>query len=527
MRQALAAVLALAALAPRTAAAAPAEAEFVRLSLPVDGSLVEARFLDLDGDGDRDLALSLLPSAPGSRREVRLFAQGEDGLFPTQPGQTVRVPEDAIACALADVRAEPGKELVFLARGGAWSLSPTRPGYRDNVRRLATQDLLFQVPSPQKLNFWSYVVEREGGDLLLLPGGAGVALWGPRDAPAAEGADDYRSLADWGGDGRALGFSVKAPGALVVTSGGARVSLDTGESEGLFLREAPAAFAAMLQADAHYRAPALVDVDGDGRLDLLLRKDDALHVHLADGHGMPEEPTRQEPLPEWLAKPDTDLILHLADLDGDGDIDVLARQSPEHVRLEAATFTYFVLLNDGARLIPDQPHQVLRFEGNGTDSEITDVDGDGRADLVVTKYVLPTLTDLVTGFRLVRGAYVYLAGQGKDPFGRKPALRDEQSFTLESLQDALVVRRIPGDLSGDGVADLVEVDLTGRVVVRRIEQAGSREWRLSADSWKRFDLGADLSRLSIEDVNGDGLQDLVNPRSGALELVLSRRGGGR
>jgi hypothetical protein len=338
-------------------------------------------------------------------------------------------------------------------------------------------------------------------------------------------------LADWGGDGRAQRFSVKAPGALVVSGGGARVHIDTGEAEGLFLRDAPAAFAAMLEADAHYRAPALVDVDGDGRLDLLQRREDTLLVHLADEHGLPSEPTRREPLPEWLAKPDTDLILRLADLDGDGDIDLIARQSPEHVKLESATFTYFVLINDGSRLLPEQPQQVLRFEGSGTDSELTDVDGDGRADLVVTKYVLPTLTDLVTGFRLVRGAYVYLAGDGKDPFGRKPALRDEQSFTLESLQDALVVRRIPGDLSGDGVADLVEVDLTGRVVVRRIERTGGRfggsEWTLPDDAWKRFDLGADLSELQLQDVNGDGLIDLVNPRAGALELVLSRRGGGR
>ena len=513
------------------ASRAAAETEFVHISLPVDGTLVEERFLDLDGDGDLDLALSLQPSAPGSRREVRLFAQGEDGLFPTMPGQTIRVPEDAIVCALADVRAEPGKELVFLSRVGAFSYSPTRPGFRDNLRRLATQDLLFQVPSPRALNFWSYVIERPGGDLLLLPGGAGAALWGPRAEPPAEGGDDYSKLADWGGDERALGFSAKAPGAVVVSNAGARVRLDSRESDGLFLRETPSAFAAMLDAEAHYRAPALVDVDGDGRRDVLLRRENTLLVHLADDHGVPEQPTRAEPLPEWLAKPDTDLIVRLADLDGDGDVDLIARQSPEHVKLEATTFTYFVMLNDGERLLPGQPQQVLRFEGSGTDSELTDVDGDGRADLVVTKYVLPTLTDLVTGFRLVRGAYVYLAGEGDDPFGRKPALRDEQSFTLESLQDALVVRRIPGDLSGDGVADLVEVDLTGRVVVRRIEQGsgrfGGNEWRLPEDTWKRFDLGADLSRLQLLDLNGDGLIDLVNPRPGALELVLSRRGGSR
>jgi len=511
------------------AAAGEVEHEFARVTIPVDGSVAEARIGDVDGDGRRDLLLSVLPSAPGSRREIRVFLQGADGLLPAMPSQAVKVQEDVIVCGLADVRAEPGRELLFLTRSGAFSYSLTLPGFRDNIRRLATLDLLFQVPSPRALNFWSYSIERPGGDLLLLPGSANVSIWGPRAQPdpdASAPADDYELLASLGGDERAQLFSVKAPGAVTLSSAGARVKLDTGDEQGLFLGEAAAAFAAMLQADAHYRAPALVDVDGDGRRDLLLRRDDTLHVHLAGPTGPPAQPTRSEPLPDWLAKPDTDLILRPVDLDGDGDTDLLARVAPKDTRLEQATFNYFVLLNDGRRLLPDQPDQVLRFEATGTESELTDVDGDGRADLVVTKYVLPSLADIVTGFRLERSAYVYLADGDKDPFTRKPVLRDEQAFTLESLQDALVLRRIPGDFSGDGVADLVEIDLTGRVVVRRIlheEGAfGGAGWSLHPDAWKRFDLGADVARLQLEDINGDGLTDLLNPRDGAVELALSR-----
>ena len=516
-------------LAARAAGAETEMVDFTRLSLPVAGTILEARFLDMDGDGDVDLALSVLPSAPGSRREVRLFAQGPDHLFPTAPTQVAKVQDDVITCGFADVRADPGRELVFLSRTGAFSYSPTKPGYRDNIRRLATHDLLFQVPPPNELNFWSYVIERKGGDLLLLPGSASISLWGPRTDPAPDGVEeDYRLLGDWGGDERAQLFSVKSPGAVVVAGGGGRVRIDTGDSDGLFLGQAPVAFSAMLEADAHYRAPALVDVDGDGRVDLLQRRENQLHVYLADDSGLPTTPTRSEPLPEWLIKDDTSLILRVRDLDGDRDVDMTVRMAPSRQKLDTTTFTYFVLINDGQRLIPEQPQQVLRFEGSGTDSEVTDVDGDGRLDLVVTKWVLPTLTDIVNGFRLERGANVYLADGKQEPFGRKPALRDEQSFTIESLQDALVLRRIPGDLSGDGIADLVEVDLTGRVVVRRIEHDDGfgGGWSLSEEPWKRFDLGADLSRLMLQDVNGDGLTDLINPRAGALELVLSRRGGG-
>jgi hypothetical protein len=526
--------LLLATLAARAAAGeVEADADFVHLSLPVDGAISEARFADLDGDGRLDLVLSLLPPAAGSRRELRIYPQGADGYFPTTPAHTVKVPDDAITCAIADVRPEPGRELVFLTRSGAFSYSPTHPGLKDNIRRLATLDLLYQVPSSGALNFWSYVLEAQGGDLLMLPGGGDVTLWGPRTAPKAEGeSDDYALRTDWGAADLGQIFSAKSPGALAVTRGGVRVQVASGDSDGLFLSDALAVFAAMLEANARYRAPALVDVDGDGRKDVLVLRDDGLHVHLAGADGFSAEPTRIEPLPEWLDKDDADLNLRLADIDHDGDVDLVARSKPAQHKLDSVTFTYFVLLNDGQRLVPEQPSQVLRFDGTGTDSELTDVDGDGRLDLVVTKYVLPSLTDLVTGFRLERGAYVFLGkARGPEPFERKAAMRDEQVFTMESLQDALVARHIPGDLSGDGVADLVEVDLTGRVAVRRIHHEagafGGGSWELDDGAWKRFDLGSDLARLQLQDVNGDGLTDIGNPRAGSYELVLSRKGSAR
>lgn len=509
------------------------DADFVHITLPVEGTISEARFEDVDGDGRLDLVLSVLPNASGSRRELRLYPQGADGYFPTAPTLAVKVPEDAITCAIADVRAEPGREFVFLTRSGAFSYSPTRSGLKDNIRRLATLELLFQVPSATALNFWSYIIEQPGGALLMLPGGGDVTLWGPRAGERPQDApDDYVLRTDWGADDRSQIFSAKSPGAISVTRGGVRVQVESGDSDGLFLSDAMAVFASMLEANARYRAPALVDVNGDGRTDVLVLGQDGLHVYLAGDGGFSSDPSRIEPLPEWLDKDDSELRLRLADLDGDGDVDLIARSSPDQRRLDSVTFTYFVLVNDGQRLFPEQPQQVLRFDGTGTEFQATDVDGDGRLDLVVTKYVLPSLTDLVTGFRLERGAYVFLGRtRGPEPFERKPSLRDEQVFTMDSLQDALVVRQIPGDLSGDGIADLVEVDLTGRVAVRRITHEegafGGGSWELEGDAWKRFDLGSDLKRLQVQDVNGDGLTDLANPRAGNFELVLSRKGSSR
>lgn len=509
---------------------------FVPITINVDGQVLDSRFVDMNDDGRLDLLVVVLAESPGekSRREIRIFPMNDKDSYPMVPETVVGVYDDVILWGCGDVRSEPGLELLFMTHSGVWSYSPTLPSYRDNIRRLATFELVYQMPDPRDLPGWRYVIDRPGRDLLLLPGATGLALWGPAEGPAQGSAapdatDDYMSLAEFGGGDTAQLFSVKSPGAVRASAGGLKVSIDAGSSKSLFLGKAPAAFAAMLQSDIKYRAPALVDVNGDGLQDMLLYRESKLAVYVADEHGLPARPTRTEALPAYLDKEDSDLVLRLHDLDGDGDIDVLAWLSPDVDGIKQRVFNYFVMLNDGTRLFPEQPDQVLRFKGSGSESELTDVDNDGRPDLVITKYELPELTDVLTGFRFHRSAYVYFAAD-KQPFDRKPALRDEQSFDIESLQDALVRRRISADLSGDGIADLVEVDLSGRVAIRRLTKEsgffGGTDWVIEDHAWKRFDLGADVSSLEIIDLNGDGIADLANPFARGISLMLSHRGDG-
>ena len=528
------------------------EVGFTQLTIRVEGQLLDTRFADMDGDGRRDLITTVVARRPGlpARREIRIHSQAADGSFPLQPTRVIAVPDDVIVYGFADVRDEPGRELLLMTRSGIHSLSPQVEGLRDNLRRLASRDLLYQVPSSRSLSSWSYVLEQPGAhDLILVPGADGLAVWGPAarsggtggtggtagasttgsDGAGERPADDYAELANFGG-GTDGGFSIKSPGAVQVSAVGIRGSIDAGRNRGLFLEDAPAAYAALLQAEMHTDAPALADVDGDGRKDIVFFDGKTLRIHLA-ASGFSATPSRVETVPAWLNPDDGDLILHLRDLDGDGDVDAYARVAPEKAGLEHATYSYFILKNDGRRLFPEEPQQVLRFEGNGTDSELTDVDDDGRLDLVITKYELPSLTDLAGGFKLTRSAMVYFAGDD-EPFERKPAIKDEQLFTIDSLQDALVDRHISGDFSGDGLADLVEVDLTGHVVIRRVTKEhhffGGDEWKVEEAPWKRLDLGTSLSGLQLEDVNGDGLGDLINPGTDSLTLMLSHRpGGGR
>ena len=548
----LLALVAAAGATPPARAADPADpVDFLTLSIPVDGSVLALRALDLDGDGRQDLVLAVAPGG-GRKREVRLYRGQPDGLVALVPDRVVSVLDDVIAWSAADTRPEePGLELVFLTRTGAFDYATTRAGYKDNIRRLATADLILQVPSPRQLPFLDYVLPAPGGDRLLLPAAVHPELWGPagpaRPKAGSRGPADLPSDPPSGPASESPGdawvrlsdietgrsdslFSTDAPEAVVEGRGQRRVTINTGLGDDeTWIADDVFAFAAMLQAETRYRAPARLDVDGDGWPDLLLLKDRSLRLWLGTPDGLPSEPTRAEKLPDWIPD-DGSLVIVPRDLDGDGDLDLQIRSSPKTRDIDAIVFTYFLLLNDGTRLLPDQPSQVLRFEGNGTDSEMADVDGDGRKDLVLTKYVAPGLKQLVTGLRFERSAYVYLAGgRGGEPFERKPSLRDEQAFTIDTLQDALVLRRVPGDMSGDGLADLLEVDLTGRLTIRRITRDsglfGGGGLVLDPTPWKRFELRGRFDRVLLEDFNADGLVDVVVPDEDSVGLLLSRRAG--
>ena len=504
--------------------------EFVEHRVRVDGQVLDRAFVDFGGDGRLDLVVAVRAQAAGAaegRRALHVYALGADGSMSARAEQVIPVMDDVVAWACADVRPDPGRELLFLTPGGAWSYTPTRRGYRDNIARLVDTALLYDMPDPEELPLWRYVLPARpagggAGDALLLPGSGGYALWRGASGEA------YVDATHFGGGDDGVTYHSDAPGRIEAGQG--RIRFDIGARDQLFLDDSVLTLGALLRGEGSFRSPALVDVDGDGRTDLLVRDGDELAVFLDTGAGIPARPQRTETRPEWLDPLDTSLSQTLHDVDRDGDLDIVARVSEDRDGLDARVIKILVLINDGQRLYPESPAQVLRFEGNEVRYLLSDVDRDGRTDLVITKYDMPSLVDLATGFELRRSTFLFL-GRGQEPFERQPVLRDEQIYGLESVDTAIVGRYLDLDLSGDGVADLVEVDLTGRIAVRRLTRDkgwfGGETWTLEREPWRRFDVRGSITNMEVRDVNGDGLGDVVSHRADTLLLLLSRRGGAR
>lgn len=509
---------------------------FVETTLSVQGELLDWELVDVDGDETPDLVLAVRDERVDGKRDRALHIHTMTPRGPSPTPVVVPVLSDVIAWAAADVRDEPGRELLFLTRGGAFSYSPTIDRYRGNIRRLARYDSLFDIAPQDELPRWEYVLDVGGPrEFVLLPERSGLSLWAPASggAPSIDDdeATDYERRALFATEDRS-GTAYVEPSKndeVVVRSGGARVSFSTAP-DSVILGDELGLFSSLIATDDDYRSPALADVDGDGRRDLILRGKGEVRVHLTTSDGVAEQPSRVETFPEMLRGAD-ELDLSLADVDGDGDVDVVARRTEDEAdAFEASTTDFLLLVNDGRRLLPDTPTQVLRFEATRVRGAFDDVDGDGRPDFTVGKVVFPSVAQLVTGGQVTRAGYVYFHDDER-VVERRPSVTDEARFDVEELTDAIVQRRLSHDMDGDGVCDLVEVDLLGRVAVRRLRREshffGADTWELDGSPWKLFEVPGILGTIAVQDVNGDGLGDILGAASDRLVIQLSRRGADR
>lgn len=496
---------------------APDEVTYVDASLELDGRLLSWEITEGLGEGRVDLVLAVRRQG---RRELRVHALAGVRVDPV-PRRVVPILDDVVAWGSAELRADPGRELLLLTPGGAFSYSLTRDGYRDNAQALARAELIYDIADAQALPRWRYVLPglgADGRDGLLLPERDGLSLW---DSGTGEGAR-Y-------GERARFSRGTRAPGAVLQVSSDGGLEREEGRVRRGTAREGPFLLGAAgtLLDDAHsYRAPALVDLDGNGRLDLVDFDGKRLWVH----RDCAQEPSRVEELPAYLNDGDAGLALAFHDLDGDGDLDLLAHLRGTSSGLKNTPQRLLVLLNDGRRHFPETPHQVLRFEAAALRAEVADVDGDGRPDLVVRIFSLPTALQAVTGPEFTLTHLIFFGEP--EGFARQAGLRHEERFDESGAGAALANRRWVLDCDGDGIADLCAVDLSGRLSVRRLKKRSSflrgTRWELDPSPWRTFDTRGSIGSFEVRDLNGDGLGDLVSAGEERLAIFLSqRRRGGR
>jgi hypothetical protein len=291
------------------------------------------------------------------------------------------------------------------------------------------------------------------------------------------------ALADLNGDGRL--------DLVVANDESGDVTVLLGDGKGGFV----AASGSPFPAGKSPNDIAIADFDGDGKPDLAFANHDTQYVTvlIGDGRGAfrpaPASPVavQSRPHPHGIAA---------ADFDGDGHVD-FAVESWANNQVEVVFGTGGGRFRTPGRLfgVGKMPYQKLRAG---------DVNGDGAPDLVTTNFE--------------GGNVTVLLGDGKGGFREAPG----SPFPVGAAPFALAL----ADIDKDGHLDLVVANFSGhggdrsRDAVNVLLGDGRGGFRPMKGS--PFMTGANPTRVAAGDVNGDGWPDVVtgNMSGGDVTVLL-------
>ncbi|MCB9877658.1 MAG: VCBS repeat-containing protein [Planctomycetes bacterium] len=331
--------------------------------------------MDVDGDGRDDL--TLLSRDGDEVRRLSVHLRQEKGpafvLAPSRP--PIALTRDVVACTWCDCLPGPGRELLLLTAEQVVVATPEADG-DVAYTPLFEHRLVWPAADHRKILPLSKApldLDGDGRTDLLLPGPDSWTIYF-QDAPDADGKPVFSRTATI-----ALP-TIRSAIALDAAEGGLKID---GASLELRLGEAaPGGGDRGPLVDVTTRTPLSrpLDLDGDGRLDVVTLRNRALFALLQTAPGRLESTTCSLPVPEDRIKAlDPAFDVQFADLDGDGRAELLLttsgkRDDEVEVRVD--------LFHAAAALQWPERTSRLRMQPLARSPQLVDVDGDGDLDLV-------------------------------------------------------------------------------------------------------------------------------------------------
>lgn len=453
-------------------------------SLPVpDGEQVfDFAQADFDGDGALDVLVSTAASDPsgGGARHLHLHLRQEtDPPFRSLPDHTIDLTPDVIAFAIADVVPATGKEVLLLnGRGVFASIRATDGETGDSARvlKIGEQDFLWQRPDPAGAFSWQRGIvdlDADGDDDLWLPQTRGYRAWlrepeGFRASPLLQFPPGSTPLAHW----------EESPIGKMVDTGSR-----WGSALGQFGYRDP-----LYSWSGRLPSPRLVDWDRDGDLDFLAQSVDSLCVwSQTEGAfaALPDQVMGSPVRVDFRRRLDVSFYAMVRDIDRDRLPDLLfvARNvDSEDIRSQILLYPQEAGKPLTANSLPRQLLLVAGFVGS---PQLTDVNGDGELDLAFTVF-RPDVLDQVRSLATQSIALEFLVYLGtRTGFSSKPDAQESFSMRFENrsrVQEGTA--RLIGDVTGDGVQDILLRDRVDHLEIRMSRQRGDRLGFVPTPVWE-------------------------------------------
>ena len=379
--------------------------------------------------------------------------------------------------------------------------------------------------------------------------GAGTATFADKQT-FATGANPYSiAVADFNGDGK--------PDLAVVNFYGSSVSVLLNTTSAGAATPSFAAQQAFVTGTNPYSVVA-ADVNGDGKPDLIVVNENDSNVSVLLNTTTPGSATATFAAQHTFTTGGYPFFVTAADVNGDGRPDLIVADQGDN--------TVSVLLNITAAGAPTPSFAARTSFPTGASPHsigVTDVNGDGRPDIVIVNLgdnnvgVLLNTTDpgaatasfaaqhtFATGASPVSVAVTDVNGDGKadlvvvnttddsvsvllnttDPGATTPSFADQQAFATGGYSYGVAA----GDLNGDGKPDFVVANFNSSDVSVLLNTTLPGTATPSFATQQTFATGTQPNFVVVADVNGDGKPDLVTPslNGGTVSVLLNSTSAG-
>lgn len=471
-----------------------AEQFFDVIALPNSGRSVAAQLADFDGDGRLDLFVGVLTGLPpDDRRIARVYLQAEDGTFPTTPSHVKELPGWTAVYDIEDVRPDsPGVELIALVPDGVSIVSLASASAPTWDLKVPGATTLGPAADERGLEPFRIVHRHLGAEPWLLVPQIG-------ELTAVTGTGEVKATLSQ--PRRANYFILPATGLLAL------------ESDYQIFLDAPKLL--------------LGDIDGDGRNDMASATRHEIWTFLQRPDGtFAHEPDQKLSLglvtPRDHIRGSGGVATAAGDIDGDGKLDLLV----SHVSggFTDATTTVRVHLNKGSGWKLDAPDQVMTMTGSVSSNALFDMNRDGKVELLrlQAKFGLLDLIEMLVSRDLDLEFSIY-RHEGKSGFSERAWVDRKISLPIsfETFRTRGFVPTARVDLNGDGY-----LDFTSSGAGEELEfYAGSARGPFRSKPAKQRMSTAGM--IEFGDFSGDGLLDFVifDPHNYDVPIQLGRNLG--
>ena len=473
---------------------------FSSQSFVVEGRMLSVIPTDLDGSGFAEIVVTHKTGIyPNEKRWISVFSADALAQYATTPYQRWEVDPAATLFDVGDISPSPGKEIFYLTGQGiryyhqeANNIFSSTPHHLLSFPTITVFPAAGSLPRGRLFADW----KRNGRKMLLLPQFDSLMFFEKDDSESWQ----------------------KTERVTV----GSRAFLFTDQVDDGAFRD--------FSLHAEFRLPRifLEDFNGDHLPDLLLTEQETVtvYLHQPDGHFSPE-PTTTVVFPVRPtgknAEASSSFLSTPADVNGDKFVDVILTLTEGTGKFLERRLVIFIFLNQQNPENPfsPQPDQTITLDGITPGVIIEDVNGDGRADLLlsfirvgfwnIVKNLISKQVDLNTS--------IYLRSDTQYP--TQPDFHRKTSYQIDLTHGVRFHGTWPtlgGDFTGDGHKDLL-IARDEKIVVYPKNPDGdlfSKPLTQSGVFTSSF--------IHIIDLNGDDLDDLLfyeKKKGGRIGILLN------